>query len=497
MHAGNYNGSVGLGMVAGRFVGGAQVVKRGDRNTYSLGSDNIPFNLPTDIFNTGHYLTGIGAGVKTNVGETKVFAFAGATSTSFNSPFFDGAMFQEPAALLLLNEKIGSGWTQSSLVLVSNKITAIHSFAYDSEDGVKAAISAGVGANNLYAATSLSVTRPWIDVKASYIEADSNFRRADVAVPLNTEPDKENILVIVRPERHVSFSVGRQNFLSPVYGSAENVKSSVNQIGANLNAAGFSFSAMGFQSKFGSGGDTAMSLSATRAITSRIRVQGTYLESKPDNSESTKAWLTTVQEILTPRWTLSETVNSSGGQNTIGFGGSFLSNFATLSADYQTYYVPARVDAPFQQALMLSAQFHLFGLLTLNAGTFVAPDGRTLYTTEAEGSVMRRMSDGPASMARNAIGTMMLQGRVLDTGGQPVMGAAILVDQVAVYTDSDGYFYMRERKPRTHPLRVLSDQFLDGSSYRVVSAPTDMRSSGGEIGPELTIVVERTAVGGQ
>jgi hypothetical protein len=197
-----------------------------------------------------------------------------------------------------------------------------------------------------------------------------------------------------------------------------------------------------------------------------------------------------VQETLTPRWTISQMVNTSEGRSTFGFGGSFLSNFATVSADYQTYYVAANTEAPFEQALILNAQIHLFGRLTVDGGTFVAPDGRLLYTTDARGTVSRETSGAAGAFQHNPLGNMLLRGRVIDSNGQPVMGAAVLVDQLELYSDSQGYFYVRERKSHQHPLTVLVDQFLDGARYRVVSAPTETRSSA-NTQPDAIIVVEK------
>ncbi len=71
------------------------------------------------------------------------------------------------------------------------------------------------------------------------------------------------------------------------------------------------------------------------------------------------------------------------------------------------------------------------------------------------------------------------------------MGAALMVDQSPVYTNSAGYFLMRERRVHTHPLQVLGDHFLDGYFYRVISAPTVTRSSAHEGPTETIIVVER------
>jgi hypothetical protein len=73
------------------------------------------------------------------------------------------------------------------------------------------------------------------------------------------------------------------------------------------------------------------------------------------------------------------------------------------------------------------------------------------------------------------------------------MGAALLIDQLPVYTDSQGYFYVRERKPHQHPVAVLVDQFLDGGLYKVVSAPTEAKSSSDDQTGLLVVVQRVTA----
>jgi hypothetical protein len=109
--------------------------------------------------------------------------------------------------------------------------------------------------------------------------------------------------------------------------------------------------------------------------------------------------------------------------------------------------------------------------------------------------VSRQQGTDSSAYQHYSMGGMMVRGRVLDLSGQPVMGAALLVDQLSVYIDSDGYFYVRERKPRTHPLTVLVDQFLNGGSYRVVSAPAEATSSASEDQTVMTVVVEKTPRG--
>jgi hypothetical protein len=72
-----------------------------------------------------------------------------------------------------------------------------------------------------------------------------------------------------------------------------------------------------------------------------------------------------------------------------------------------------------------------------------------------------------------------------------------MIDQLPVYTNDDGYFYVRERKPHTHQLKVLVEQFLGGGAYRVVSAPATTRSTYEGSMPETVVVVERIAPAGR
>ena len=105
----SYKASLGAGTVAGRFVGGANFTKVVGRSTWIAGDDLIHFVLPTDIFDTSHYVVAQGAGVMTTLRNTGVFAFAGATSTEFDSPLFEGARAENPAFILFLDRRLARG----------------------------------------------------------------------------------------------------------------------------------------------------------------------------------------------------------------------------------------------------------------------------------------------------------------------------------------------------------------------------------------------------
>jgi hypothetical protein len=167
----------------------------------------------------------------------------------------------------------------------------------------------------------------------------------------------------------------------------------------------------------------------------------------------------------------------------------FYSNLATVSLDYQSYYVPTRAAGPFEQALIVNLQINLPSGLGLHGGSYVGPDGRLLYTAEAQGVLARGMTPRAPEQFRSSLGPNLLRGCVVDTTGRAVMGAALTINQTPVFTDSRGCFSLRERHARAHPLTVMVDEFLDGGHYRVVSAPRTIRSAADDVEPESLIVV--------
>lgn len=491
----SFDASIGAGVIAGQFVGGANLTKMIGRTTYILGDDYIRFVLPTDVFDTSHYLVAQGAGLKTTFRHTGVFAFGGGLSDEFDSPLFSGARAQSAAGILFLNRQLSPKLSVSADMVFSDKVTTIASLEWLVAPKFQLAVSGGAGANQPYAAASLNLERPRIDVKAAYIEAGSQFQRVAITSPLLSEPDRENLLVTVRPTHFFSLSAGRQNYLTPLGGILGNARSSLDQATGTLRVLRTGITASVYRSAYLGDKDTAEAYTADRSLTTRLHATASYLLSTPEHGAESRSLVANVLETLTPRWNVSEVFNRSQGQNSISFGGGFLSNLATVSADYQTYYVPAHTSQPFEQALIVDVQLHLFAGLTLHGATFVAPTGGLSYTADAEDVFSRQggfhPGDGNGDVAAGALGSMLLRGQVLDTDGHPISGAAVMVDRLVVYTNDDGIFYIREHKAHTHQLRVLTTQFLGGGVYRVISAPATTRSSYAGNTPETVIVVQK------
>jgi hypothetical protein len=504
----SFDASIGAGAIDGKLVGGAKLTKVRGQSTYVLGSDYVHFQLPTDIFDASHYLIAMGAGVTTRARNTDIFAFAGATSSDFDSPLFEGVRAEDPAGILFLKRQVAPGLQASSKMVFSRQTTAIESLEWEPREKLRVAASGGVGANQPYGAASLDFLRPWIDIKAAYIEAGNNFHRVAVETPLLSEPDRENIEVTVRPSKYVSISGGRNNYLSPLDNHSQtNVRSSVNQVSGSVQIQGAALSASLFDSQYLGNSNTATAYTATRSFYSRTRVAASYLESRPSNGSRTRTFLTNVTETLTPRLDVSEFVTRSAGQTSVSFGGGWLSNLISINSSYQTYYVPQRNSSPFEQALIVDVNLHVFRGLSLHGASFVAPDGSLKYTADSQ-AVMARQGSFPAgdngySLAQSRLGKNVIRGTVVDSNGRPVAGAAVMIDKVLLYTNDDGTFFVRERKPHVHALKVMTDQFLGAGAYSVVSAPASVRSSAaGDASPIQVVVAkikqpERNLHGGQ
>ncbi len=494
----SYDASLGAGIVSGQLVGGANLTGKMGHSTYVAGSDYIHFVLPTDIFDSSDYLVALGAGITTKIGNTDIFAFGGATSSEFESPFVDGVRAEEPAGILFLKRRIGPSLQLSSDMVFSQQVTAIQSLQWQPAAKTDFALSGGVGANQPYGAASFDFLRPWIDVKAAYIEAGSNFRRVAVAAPLFSEPNRENAIVTLRPSKYFTVSGGRQNFLSPVTNSTSSVQSSVDEGSGNIFVARTNVSASLYHSNYQGTWNNATAYTIGRSLLPFLQASSSYLESRPNNTPKIRDFLANFNEKVNPRLNVSEMVSRSQGQTTVSFGGGFLSNVASITAGYQTFYIPQRNSNPFEQALILDVQLHVIHGLTLHGATFVAPDGSLQYTADSQAVMTRQGAwgapGGGEKLAQGAIGSSIIRGRVVDASGRPVSGAALMIDKLLVYTDDDGVFFVRERKPHTHVLKVMPAQFLGGAAWNVVSAPENVRSSGKDNAPEIVIVVERVTL---
>ena len=78
------------------------------------------------------------------------------------------------------------------------------------------AFAVGAGANQPFAAASITMERPRFDLLASYVAAGNQFRRIAASLPALAEPDRENLQVVYRAFPELILTGSRQNFLEPL-----------------------------------------------------------------------------------------------------------------------------------------------------------------------------------------------------------------------------------------------------------------------------------------
>jgi hypothetical protein len=488
-HAASYDFTMGAGSIGGELIEGARLTRATPHAKYIFGDNQISFELPTDIFNTSHLLLVRGAGIQTTRGATKILAFAGAAATGYSSPFFIGAKTSDFSGVIFLQTRLSSHVQLFSDSVASKKTTSIEAIEWSPRPKFDIALSVGEGANQPYAASSFKFSRHWIDADAAYIEAGQQFQRIALITPLQSEPDRENLLVTVRPFKFMSFTGAHQNYLDPQISGITSIRSSVDQGSAGLRLFATQLNGTIFHSTYQGQTNDAGSFSAMRDITQRFHIMANYLTSRPKDLQHTNSFISTLSETVSPRLTLNENVTTSGGNTGITFGGQIFSNFITVNANYDTFFVPANNNS-FKQALVFDVRINLFGRLMLHGGSFVDPNGHIRNTFDASTIMWHGQSSHPV-VERIVMEPAIMRGCVVDPNRNPVEGAALLIDKRMVYTGSDGCFFLRDHRPRTHRLQVVVPDFLGSGNWQIVSVPSTITSrlDTDKAGPPVVVVV--------
>src|SRR5216684_2065000 len=466
----NYQGWIGAGSLDGQFRLGAFLSTQWEGNKLGFGDHTIPFQFPTDIFDNSHYFLGRGASVTAKDQRMSVFAFAGATSTGFIAPFFRGASPEDGVGLLFFDLKLTPKLRAFSRNMFSNRQTSISGFEWQPWMWAKTALSAGMGANQGYLASSLSADRQWISLKAAYILAGDQFRRVVVETPLNSETDRENILVTVHPKPFFDVSAGRFNFLQPVEGTTGTLRATLNQYTASARAMKFTLSGSLFQSQVPGINMHGTSFSLGRDFAHRVQATSYVFNSRSGAMPSTTSLANLLREVISPRLSLLQVVNTTNGRTSVSYGGEFLSNPVAFGVDYQTIYSPFRTGDPFRQVLLLHVRLQPFGSAQINAASYVAPDGSVKYSTYGN-TMMYRGETGAGATPNFKLPKYIVSGRVLDEGGHPVAGAALRIGDDLVFSNSEGEFFLRKKKNRPCRVQVALSEFLVPDGFVIVSSP--------------------------
>ena len=489
----NYDGTVGFGFYNGKpqFGFGARYLYHG--YLMLAGDESVPFTLPTDVFDSSHYFSARGVGVTRANERGRFYVFAGTTSTTLGTGFFNAATSDKPASIFFFERKLNKRLTFFSRDIISSRQTLLQGVEWKPRKWLRTSVTGGVGSNQGYLASSLDLETDTLAFRAAYVITGDRFRRVTTLTQMSSEVNKGNVQLLYKPNGYMSVTTGHQNILEPLTPGGPMQQASVNQLSTDIHVQKFYFGSGLFSSRASGRGTQGTNLYAGRRIGRYLEVNTNYFRSKPQNGEATKILSATVRESFSSRFSLLQLISRTGGQTTFAFGGDFTSNRLLLRADYQNVYLPFRPSHPFEQALALNATFRVAGPLQVTAASNVAPDGHLRYSFGVNTYLyrFRGMMSSAHSADSFSIAKYLVQGVVNDDQGAAVEGAALHIGREIVYTDSSGHFLVRFSKHGPFPLSLAPDDFITNAMYTVVSAPSEARAESDDAAENLRIVVRR------
>ena len=489
-----FEGNLGLGYLGG-FRFSAFLKQRLGRDTLRLGNDAIAVRFATDVFGGSHAILAQGAGLRRATRRSSLYAFAGTSAVATPAPFVN-ALHQDKVIGVVQAERLLSPTLRlTTHALFSSRQTVLGGIKWESPSGFEAGATGGVGGNKPYGSASMAIRHERLDVRAAYVSMSDRFRRTGVPTPAQSEADRENIVVTVRPAPGFSFGAGRQHFrqdstlpnapdramLNQAFGSAR-------FIGANLAAGIFDSRTPGTRS-------VSSYVTAARDVASWLQADFYLLRVwSPAPARSTTPVLH-VREFLSPRLSVLQVLTYANGRTSVSFGGAMASGLASVGVDYQVVHTPYRPTQPFVQTIALNVRVPIGGY-RVNAASFVMPDGRVNYTGSAStffyaGDVL----GGGGHAVEIKFERYIVEGTIVNEASTPVDGATVKIGGSTVVTDSRGRFFVRMSNRRDVPVRVLLEEFLATGQFELVSAPATATPRLERESTPLRIIVRRVLPG--
>jgi hypothetical protein len=482
-----YDGWIGVGDIE-HFRFGALARMQYQGGLLSAGDQAVPFGLPTDIFQAPHSFYGRGIGYEREIGDVHLRAIGGSTANVYGSPFFTGAQAVHGAGILFLDHDVSPTVHVMTRSVFSDRQTVISGLDWKPRPDFSAAFAGGGGAGEPYGAVSARFERPWVAARAAWTAAPDAFRRIAMPQPSESEMERENIDLKVRPVKGLTLQAGRYHFLQPETPRFPAYHGEVHQFLVSAGALGAMTTLGLYDSRSTAAGNRGISAGVERTIGSAFRVGGNYFHAVDRSGQVFNTAVGVLRESVSPHLDLTQVLTHTDGNTTASFGGNFVASRFSVGAEWQTVYVPFGQGNPFQQALMLNVRLLAFGSFTMNVGSYLTPDGQVKYTLGGNQYLYRGV-EGRSAEATPSFSDQMVQGIVTDEKGTPVRGAAIKVDGDLVYTDSDGYFFVRKPKGHVCKIEVATSEFVTALPYTVVSAPETLEPQPEGRGSGAMIVV--------
>ena len=485
-----FEGNIGLGYLDGvRF---SVFLKRAiGRDTLRLGNDAIPVRFATDVFGSAHAIFAQGAGYRRASRRASLYAFLGASAIATPAPFVNAVGQDKPIGVVQAERVLSPTVRLTTHALFSSRQTILQGIKWEKPSGLETGATGGVGGNQPYGSASLAVKRERIDFRAAFVSMGDRFRRTGVPTPAQSEADRENVLLTVRPAEGFSVGIGRQHFRQDSTLPGVPDRATLNQLFGSAHVLGTNLSAGLFDSRTPGTRSMSSYVAGSRDFTRWLQSDWYLLRVWSPAPARATIPVVRLREFVTPRMSLLQMVTRASDRTSVGLGGAWTSGLTTLGLDYQVVHTPYRPLQPFVQTIALNVRVPL-GNYRVNAASFVTPDGRVNYTGSAStffyaGDVL----GGGSRPVEIKFERYIVQGTVVDESGDAVDGAAVAIAGSTVFTDSRGRFFVRISSNRLASVRVLVDEFLATGRFEVVSAPRTAKPQAERESVPLRIVVRR------
>jgi len=380
----------------------------------------------------------------------------------------------------------------SAHAVATDRQSLLGSVAWEPALGTQASATLGIGSNSPYGALALERSSPRLDIKAVLAGIGREFRRASAPMPMQSELERENLMVTWKPRDGWSLGVGRQHFRQDSVFEGIAQRATLNQVTASARVLGTTVAGGWLVSASGRNQNVSSYFSLRDDVTDWLQSEFYLLNVwQPTIARATTPVLL-LRERLSSQLSLVQVMSREQGRTSVSFGGTVSSGLSSLSLEYQVAHTPYLTADPFVQTWGVNARLHLFGM-TLSLGSFVTPDGRVHYSGQGSTFLYRGMNAvGPAGgRSGPRFERYLVTGRVLYAEGQPVEGASLEIGTERVYTDSRGRFFLRHGGAKTVPLRVVLDDFLMPGDFEVLDAPAEVTAVREGSARDVTIVLRR------
>ena len=487
----NTDGWIGIGYLNGLRVG-ASVRRAIRRDTLRVGNDAILVRFPTDVFSPGSNLLVQGASYAGSGARTSYFAFAGASSSGLGAPSFQATDVEQPMGAMFLQHRVAPTVRLTGTAIFAAHQTVVPGIQWQPDPDLTTALVAGVGSDRPYAASSLLLRRGALAAKAAYVWNPDRFRRAPVPSPNQTEIDRQNLQLSYEIAPDFQVGVSHQNFVQDSTDEKPAVRASGNSVFAGGRVERLRVTAGLYDSRSQGIRNLSSYLALGREVTGWLDAEVYVLQSRPEGQPVTTTPIANLRWRVSPRVGLMQQVILNQGRPTVHLGASLRTGIGEFGADYQIVHQPFEPLHPFRSTLNLNARLQL-GRYSTSLGTYIQPDGSVDYAASGSTFLYAGGFGGvqPGQVGNAQMGRYVVRGVVRDESGAPVEGAALDIGGEIAFTNSQGEFFLRVRRPQRYPLAVKLDEFLLPGRWELAAAPADVRADAEARAQAAEIVLRR------